>query len=87
MILLATVATIIASQALISGAFSLTSQAIGLGLFPRIQVRHTHHAHAGQIYVPFINWVLFAGCIALVAASVPVRRWPLRTGWRSRASC
>ena len=68
MIVLATVATIIASQALISGAFSLTMQAIGLGLFPRISVRHTHHAHAGQIYVPFINWLLFIGCTALVWA-------------------
>ncbi len=68
MIILATVATIIASQALISGAFSLTSQAIGLGLFPRILVRHTHYAHAGQLYIPFINWVLFAGCIALVGS-------------------
>jgi KUP system potassium uptake protein len=67
MVLLATAATIIASQALISGAFSLTSQAIGLGLFPRLAVQHTHQAHAGQIYVPFINWALYAGCILLVA--------------------
>lgn len=66
MVVLATVATIIASQALISGAFSLVSQAIGLGLFPRVAMRHTHHAHAGQIYIPFINWTLYVGCMALV---------------------
>jgi len=66
MVLLATTATVIASQALITGAFSLVSQAIGLGLFPRLTVRHTHHAHAGEIYVPLINWFLYAGCVALV---------------------
>ncbi len=68
MILLATAATIIASQALISGAFSLASQATGLGLFPRLRELHTHHAHAGQIYIPFVNWTLYAGCVALVIA-------------------
>jgi len=68
LVLLATIATVIASQALISGAFSLTSQAIGLGLFPRIAIAHTHRAHAGQIYIPFVNWSLFLGCVALVAA-------------------
>jgi KUP system potassium uptake protein len=66
MVLLATVATVIASQALISGAFSLGSQAIRLGLFPRLDLLHTHERHAGQIYVPFINWALFTGCILLV---------------------
>jgi KUP system potassium uptake protein len=66
MVLLATVATIIASQALISGAFSLGSQAIRLGLLPRLDLLHTHQAHAGQVYVPFINWSLFVGCILLV---------------------
>ncbi len=66
LVLLATLATIIASQALISGGFSLASQAIGLGLFPRIRIVHTHEEHAGQIYVPFINWILYAGCILLV---------------------
>ena len=66
MVLLATCATVIASQALISGAFSLAAQATALGLFPRLRIVHTHHAHAGQIYVPFINWALFVGCIALV---------------------
>lgn len=66
MVLLATAATVIASQSLISGAFSLTSQAVRLGLFPRIDILHTHAAHAGQIFVPFINWALFAGCVLLV---------------------
>jgi KUP system potassium uptake protein len=66
MILLATAAAVIASQALISGAFSLALQATALGLFPRLQVLHTHHSHAGQIYIPFINWSLYVGCIVLV---------------------
>jgi KUP system potassium uptake protein len=66
MVLLATAATVIASQALISGAFTLASQAIHLGLLPRLTVRHTHQSHAGQVYIPFINWSLFAGCILLV---------------------
>jgi KUP system potassium uptake protein len=68
LVVLATLSTIIASQALISGAFSLTWQAIGLGLFPRLNVLHTHRAHAGQIYVPIINWGLYLGCVALVLA-------------------
>jgi KUP system potassium uptake protein len=68
MTLLATAATIIASQALISAAFSLAAQATALGLFPRLNVLHTHHAHAGQIYIPCINWPLYAGCIILVIA-------------------
>ena len=68
MVLLAIAATIIASQALISGAFSLVSQAIRLGLFPRLDLLHTHHAHAGQVYIRFINWSLFAGCILLVVS-------------------
>ena len=59
-------ARIVASQALISGAFSLTWQGIGLGLFPRLDVLHTHRAHAGQIYIPIINWGLYLGCVALV---------------------
>jgi KUP system potassium uptake protein len=66
MVLLAIVATVIASQALISGVFSVVSQAIRLGLFPRLMLQHTHQIHAGQIYIPFINWALFAGCIVLV---------------------
>jgi len=68
LVVLATLATVVASQALISGAFSLTSQAIGLGLFPRLDVLHTHRAHAGQIYIPVVNWGLYLGCVALVFA-------------------
>jgi KUP system potassium uptake protein len=68
MVALATVATIIASQALISGAFSLTHQAVQLGFFPRVTVKHSSHETEGQIYVPEINWLLAAACIALVVA-------------------
>ncbi|MDH4146499.1 MAG: KUP/HAK/KT family potassium transporter, partial [Acidimicrobiia bacterium] len=64
--LLATFATIIASQALISGAFSLTTQAINLGFCPRIRIVHTSEREIGQVYVPAVNWVLLAACVALV---------------------
>jgi KUP system potassium uptake protein len=66
MVALATCAAVIASQSLITGAFSLVSQAIRLGLFPRLDIRHTHHAHEGQVYVPVVNWALMLGCIAIV---------------------
>lgn len=66
MIILATCATIIASQALISGAFSIASQAISLGLLPYTKVTHTNEKHYGQIYVPFVNWALYIGCVSLV---------------------
>ncbi len=59
-IVLATVATIIASQAVISGAFSMTHQAIQLGLLPRMAIVHTSAHEIGQIYIPFVNWVLLA---------------------------
>ena len=58
MVLMATAATIIASQAVISGAFSLTSAAIQLGYCPRLKIVHTNASERGQIYVPFVNWVL-----------------------------
>ena len=64
--ILSAAATVIASQALISGVYSLTSQAIQLGYFPRVTVRHTSSTTEGQIYIPEINWGLAIGCIALV---------------------
>lgn len=67
MVVLATAATIIASQALISGAFTLVEQGVALGLFPRVRVIHTSDKNSGQIYVPSVNIVLAIGCIALVA--------------------
>jgi KUP system potassium uptake protein len=66
MIGLATAATVIASQAVITGAFSLTSQAIQLGLLPRLEIRHTSGAQFGQIYVPRINTILLLGVLLLV---------------------
>ena len=68
MVLLASMATVIASQELISGAFSLASQGVALGLFPRLNIKHTHEHHEGQIYISFINWSLYVGCIILVFA-------------------
>ncbi|MGO8694649.1 MAG: potassium transporter Kup [Rectinemataceae bacterium] len=66
LVILATAATIIASQAVISGSFSLARQSVQLGYWPRIQVRHTSDRKIGQVYVPFINWFLMAGTIGLV---------------------
>jgi KUP system potassium uptake protein len=68
LVALSTAATIIASQALISGVFSLTHQATHLGLFPRVTVTHTSSHAEGQIYVPEVNWALCALCIGLVLA-------------------
>ena len=66
MVLLSTAATVIASQALISGVFSLTSQATMLGLLPRVAIKHTSADERGQIYVPFVNWALLLATIGLV---------------------
>ncbi len=66
LVILATCAAIIASQALISGAFSMTVQAMQLDYLPRMTVRHTSADHVGQVYLPLLNWMLAAGCIGLV---------------------
>ena len=63
---LATAATVIASQALISGAFSLTMQAVQLGYLPRVTIDHTSAREFGQIYIPGVNWLLMLACISLV---------------------
>ncbi len=66
MVALATAATVIASQAVISGAFSITRQAIHLGYIPRLEILHTSFRQIGQVYVPFVNWMLFGAVILLV---------------------
>jgi KUP system potassium uptake protein len=65
MVVLATLATVVASQAVITGAFSLSRQAIQLGLLPRLEIRHTSESHAGQIYLPQINGLLMIGVVLL----------------------
>jgi len=65
-VILATFATVIASQALISGAYSLTMQAVQLGYIPRVKIKHTSASAFGQIYIGTINWVMMAACIGLV---------------------
>ncbi len=67
-IALALIATIIASQAVITGAFSLTQQAVQLGLLPRLEIRHTSETQRGQIYLPQINWLLAVGVLLLVVS-------------------
>jgi KUP system potassium uptake protein len=67
MVALATAATVIASQAVITGAYSVTRQAIQLGLLPRFEIRHTSEAHSGQIYIPRVNMLLFLAVMLLVA--------------------
>jgi KUP system potassium uptake protein len=67
MVILATLATVIASQAVITGAYSLTRQAIQLGLLPRLEIRHTSEALFGQIYMPRVNTLLLMGVLLLVA--------------------
>ncbi len=66
MVALATVATVIASQAVITGAYSLTRQAIQLGLLPRFEIRHTSESHSGQIYIPRVNTMLLIAVMLLV---------------------
>ncbi|ETX26529.1 potassium transporter Kup [Roseivivax isoporae] len=66
LVILATVATVIASQAVITGAFSMTRQAVQLGLLPRFEIRHTSDRESGQIFLPAINFVLLAGVLLLV---------------------
>src|SRR3954452_22023243 len=66
MVFLATVATVIASEAVISGAFSVTRHAVRLGFLPRLSIHHTSHEEVGQVYVPAVNWIIFAAVVALV---------------------
>ncbi|HKH94157.1 MAG TPA: potassium transporter Kup, partial [Gemmatimonadaceae bacterium] len=66
LVALTTLATVIASQAVISGAFSLTRQAVQLGYLPRVDIEHTSETQSGQIYIPGLNWLLMAACIGLV---------------------
>jgi KUP system potassium uptake protein len=66
LVVLSTMATIIASQAVISGAYSLTRQAVQLGLCPRMEIRHTSESEMGQIYIPQVNWLLLVGILILI---------------------
>ena len=66
LVVLSTLAAVIASQAVISGVFSLTRQAIQLGYLPRMEIQHTSETEIGQIYIPRVNWMLMAAIVALV---------------------
>jgi KUP system potassium uptake protein len=68
LVVLATAATVIASQALITGTYSLTLSAVQLGFLPRLSIRHTSEHARGQIYIPLVNWLLMLACLALVLA-------------------
>jgi KUP system potassium uptake protein len=66
LVIIATAASVIASQAVVSGVFSVTTQAVSLGLLPRLRVEHSSAEHAGQIYVPTMNWILMIAALGLV---------------------
>ncbi len=68
LLVLATLAAIVASQAMISGAFSVTRQGIALGFIPRLEIRHTSKVEEGQIYIPEVNWFIAVGCLIIVLA-------------------
>lgn len=80
---LATAATVIASQAVITGAYSLVYQAVQLGLLPRFEVRYTSESHAGQIYLPRVNRLLLIGVMLLVLLFHTPAIWPRPTALRS----
>ena len=84
LVALATAAAIIASQALISGAFSLTRAAIQLGYAPRLNVEHTSSWEMGQVYVPQVNWFLAISCVLIVIGSSRRPRSPRHTASPSR---
>jgi KUP system potassium uptake protein len=66
LVILSTAATVIASQAVISGAFSIAHQAAQLGYLPRLRIIHTSEHEIGQVYVPFVNWLLLGAVLVLV---------------------
>jgi KUP system potassium uptake protein len=68
LLVIATLAAIVASQAMISGAFSVTRQGIALGFIPRLEIRHTSKVEEGQIYIPEVNWFIAVGCLIIVVA-------------------
>ena len=68
LLVLATLAAIVASQAMISGAYSVTRQGIALGYIPRLEIRHTSQREEGQIYIPEVNWFIAVGCLVIVLA-------------------
>ncbi len=82
---LATAATVIASQAVISGAFSLTRQAVQLGLLPPLTIRQTSREEGGQIYLPAVNLLLFIGVMAIMLAFRSSASLATRTGCPSPA--
>ena len=91
LIVLATAATVIASQAVITGAFSLVRQAVQLGLLPRFEVRYTSETHAGQIYLPRVNRLLLIGVLLLVllfrtSSGLGLRLWHRRLHHHGRAT-
>jgi KUP system potassium uptake protein len=87
LVILATAAAVIASQAVISGAFSVARAAVQMGYCPRIAIRHTSEKAIGQIYVPFINWMLLLAVLLLVVGFETSTALAARTGSRSRCRC